>query len=138
MLNKGTALSISLPKGVKDFLPDMAVRMRKIEQDLSNVFQLWGYREVRTPLVEYLDTLLLGEPGLIERMFKFEDRKSGKMLSIRPDITAQIARLTAAHLKDHTKPLRLHYSGTVLHYGEGDSDPRREIYQSGLELIGLA
>ncbi|MBE9503805.1 MAG: ATP phosphoribosyltransferase regulatory subunit [Proteobacteria bacterium] len=127
----------SLPKGIRDYLPDMAVRMRRVEGALSRVFELWGYRKVITPIIEYLDVLALAEPGLLERMFKFEDRVSGKVLALRPDITAQIARLTATHLKLHPKPLRLSYSGTILHYGESSNDSQRVDYQTGLELIGL-
>ena len=127
----------SLPKGVRDYLPDMTVRMRRVEGALSRVFELWGYGKVITPIIEYLDVLALAEPDRLERMFKFEDRVSGKVLALRPDITAQIARLTATHLKSHPKPLRLSYSGTILHYGESSNDSQRVDYQTGLELIGL-
>jgi len=127
----------SLPKGVRDYLPDLAVRMRRVEGALSHVFELWGYRKVITPIIEYLDVLALAEPDLLERMFKFEDRVSGKVLALRPDITAQIARLVATHFKEHPKPLRLSYSGTILHYGESDLASQRVDYQTGLELIGL-
>ncbi|MDH3973949.1 MAG: ATP phosphoribosyltransferase regulatory subunit [Deltaproteobacteria bacterium] len=137
MNKKGINLPIALPRGVKDFLPTVAGRINRIGDELSRVFELWGYRGVMTPTIEYLDVLALAEPELLERMFKFEDRDSGKVIALRPDITSQIARLAATHLKDHAKPLRLHYSGSVLHYGERDKGSSREIYQSGLELIGL-
>ena len=130
-------MPIALPRGVKDFLPTVAGRINRISHELSRVFELWGYRGVITPTIENLDVLALAEPELLERMFKFEDRDSGKVLALRPDITSQIARLAATHLKDRAKPLRLHYSGSVLHYGERDKGSSREIYQSGLELIGL-
>lgn len=130
-------MSISLPRGVKDFLPDMAGRMKALEAKLSGCFELWGYRGVITPSIENLDVIALAEPELLERMFKFEDRDSGKLLALRPDMTAQIARLASSHLKERPMPLRLHYGGTVLHYGTGEKGERREIYQSGLELIGL-
>ncbi len=131
-------MSISLPTGVKDFLPETAGRLNRIGVRIARVFELWGYRGVITPYIEYVDALALAEPGLVDRMFKFEDRVSGKVLALRPDMTAQMARLAATHLKDHLKPLRLSYGGSVLHYGERDPGVQREIYQSGLELIGLA
>ena len=130
-------MSIALPRGVKDFLPDMAGRMKRLEEKLSGCFELWGYRGVITPSIENLDVIALAEPELLERMFKFEDRDSGKLLALRPDMTAQIARLASSHLKDRPMPLRLHYGGPVLHYGRGEKGERREIYQAGLELIGL-
>ncbi|MDT8318173.1 MAG: ATP phosphoribosyltransferase regulatory subunit [bacterium] len=130
-------MSIALPRGVKDFLPDMAGKMNRLEERLSDCFELWGYRGVITPSIENLDVIALAEPELLERMFKFEDRDSGKLLALRPDMTAQIARLASSHLKDRPLPLRLHYGGPVLHYGTGEKGERREIYQNGLELIGL-
>lgn len=130
-------MSIALPRGVKDFLPDMAGKMKSLEAKLSGCFELWGYRGVITPSIENLDVIALAEPELLERMFKFEDRDSGKLLALRPDMTAQIARLASSHLKDRPMPLRLHYGGPVLHYGTGEKGEKREIYQSGLELIGL-
>ncbi len=135
MFDTGTP-SIELPRGVKDLLPETAEKVRWVRNELTRIFELWGYREVVSPIFEYLDTLALAEPELLERMFKFEDRASGRVLALRPDMTAQVARLVATHLRDHPKPLRLHYSGSVLHYGEGDIGSRREIYQSGIELIG--
>lgn len=136
-MNKRVSSSpIELPRGVRDFLPERAARMRRIEDILNSVFDLWGYRRVITPTIEYLDVLALAEPELLERMFKFEDRTSGKVLAIRADMTAQIARLAATHLKDRPKPLRLRYSGSVLHYGDAFSHGGREIYQAGLEHMG--
>lgn len=132
-----SSVSIAIPGGVKDFLPEKAGRMRHIRDELARIFELWGYREVITPVFEYLDVISLAEPELLERMFKFEDRASGKVLALRPDMTAQVARLVASHLKDHPKPLRLHYNGSVLHYGERDMAARREVYQAGLELVGI-
>lgn len=137
MRDSNSPLSIALPKGVKDFLPVSAGKMKVIEEKLVRTFELWGYQGVITPTFEYLDVLGQAEPELVERMFKFEDRISGKVLALRPDITTQVARLAASHLKDHPKPLRLHYSGSVLHCGKRDLAARREIYQTGLEMIGL-
>jgi ATP phosphoribosyltransferase regulatory subunit len=137
MRDSSSPLSIELPKGVKDFLPISAGKMKLVVEQLVHTFELWGYQGVITPSFEYLDVLEQAEPELVERMFKFEDRASGKVLAMRPDFTAQVARLAASHLKDHPKPLRLHYSGSILHYGERDLGGRREIYQAGLEMIGL-
>jgi len=138
MQKSGPSSAIELPIGVKDFLPKRAAIMKSLEDLLYREFRLWGYREIITPVIEYLDVLARGEPDLLEMMFKFEDRVSGRMLALRPDITAQIARLVATRLTEYPKPARLSYSGSVLHYGKGKVDKQREIYQAGLELIGIA
>ena len=91
------------------------------------------------PSLEYLDVLErgLGE-GLRERTFRFDDRQSGKLLAITPDITPQVARIVATRMRDIPLPHRLCYAGRVLRHTEQQAGKDREIFQSGVELIGLA
>lgn len=138
MQNNEPSSAIELPLGVKDFLPKRAARMKSLEELLYREFRLWGYKEIITPTIEYLDVIAKGEPDLLEMMFKFEDRVSGRMLALRPDFTAQIARLVSTHLTEYPTPARLSYSGSVLHYSGSKVDKQREIYQAGLELIGIS
>ncbi len=138
MQNSGPSSAIELPVGVKDFLPKRAARMKSLEDSLYHEFRLWGYKEIITPAIEHLDVLAKGEPDLLETMFKFEDRVSGRMLVLRPDFTAQIARLVSTHLTEYPAPTRLSYSGSVFHYSGGKVNKQREIYQAGLELIGIS
>ena len=56
----------------------------------------WGYREIIPPTFEYLDVLSAGlEPDVIEKCYQFADRTTGRILLLRPDVTAQIARIVA-------------------------------------------
>lgn len=50
-----------IPYGTRDFLPREASRKRAIEAALAGMFVRWGYDEVVTPTIEYLDTLTLGQ-----------------------------------------------------------------------------
>ena len=131
-------LHTQLPKGARIYLPDDAARKRHVEERLLGVFGRWGYREIITPAFEYYDVLSLGtDPGLRENMFKFVERETGRLLALRADITPQIARIVATRLRDEPKPLRLAYVTNVFR----DDEPRmaryRELYQAGVELIGL-
>jgi ATP phosphoribosyltransferase regulatory subunit len=127
-----------LPKGVKLYLPDEAAQKRIVEERLLGVFRRWGYREVVTPTYEYFDVIARGtDHDLQERMFKMVDRESGRLLTLRADITPQIARIVSTRLRDAPKPLRLAYITNVFRYDEPQVGRHREFYQAGVELVGL-
>jgi len=131
-------LQSQLPTGVKIYLPDEAARMRLLQERLMSVFRLWGFREVMTPTYEFFDVLALGtDEALQERMFKFQDRETGRMLALRADVTPQIARIAATRLRDRPKPYRLAYRTNVFRYDEPRVGRQREFYQAGVELLGL-
>ena len=131
------AQQTQLPKGAKLYLPDEAARLRGLQERLMGVFRLWGFREVLTPTFEFFDVLALGtDEALQERMFKFVDRETGRMLALRADVTPQIARIAATRLRDRPKPYRLAYRTNVFRYDEPRVGRQREFYQAGVELLG--
>jgi ATP phosphoribosyltransferase regulatory subunit len=132
------SLHSQLPTGVKIYLSDEAARLRGLQERLLGVFRLWGFREVMTPTYEFFDVLAVGtDPTLQERMFKFMDRETGRMLALRADVTPQIARIAATRLRDQPKPYRLAYRANVFRYDEPRVGRQREFYQAGVELLGL-
>ena len=133
-----TSLDIALPRGVSDFLPEAAAKIAYIEASIRRVFELWGFRRVITPKLEYEDVLSLGMgEGLKGKTYRFDDRQSGRLLAFPPDITPQIARIVATRLTGWPLPHRISYSGRVLRQTEIQAGRSREIFQSGVELIGL-
>ncbi len=127
-----------LPKGVKDFLPLKAAKAEYLQQQLQQVFAAWGFRPVITPQLEFLDVLELGlGEGLRDRSFRFDDRQSGRLLTFPADMTPQIARIAATRMRELPLPLRLCYSGRVLRHTEQQAGKDRDIFQTGVELIGL-
>jgi ATP phosphoribosyltransferase regulatory subunit len=132
------SLHAQLPTGVKIYLPDEAARLRGLQERLMGVFRLWGFREVMTPTYEFFDVLAVGtDEALQERMFRFVDRETGRMLALRADVTPQVARIAATRLRDRPKPYRLAYRTNVFRYDEPRVGRQREFYQAGVELIGL-
>lgn len=127
-----------LPKGVRDFLPLKAAKLEYLQQQLRQTYTAWGFRPVIPPQLEFLDVLErgLGE-GLRERAFRFDDRQSNRLLAFPPDMTAQIARIAATRMSEMLLPLRLCYNGRVLRHTEQQAGKDRDIFQSGVELIGL-
>lgn len=126
-----------VPEGVKDRLPREAYRLRGLSAELAENFRRWGYREVITPIFEFLETVLIGQGSLGRRedYYQLFDRR-GRTLALRPDMTAPIARLAATKLAAEQLPLRLSYWGPVFRHRERKSGALHEIWQAGVELIG--
>jgi ATP phosphoribosyltransferase regulatory subunit len=126
-----------IPQGVATFLPVEAGEKRAVEDVVFSVFREHGYREVIPPTFEYLDILAPGlDAELIEKSYKVVDRATGRILVMRPDVTAQIARMVAMGMVNQPLPLRLCYSVNVFRYEPEHAGRDREIFQIGLELIG--
>ena len=137
-MNFPQSIETSLPKGVSDFLPEKADKIGYIERKIKRVFELWGFRQIIPPSLEFQDVMALGlGEELKERSFRFDDRHSGRLLTIPPDITPQVARIVATRMRGYPLPHRLCYTGKVLRQAELQSGRSREIFQAGVELIGL-
>ncbi|MBI5194040.1 MAG: ATP phosphoribosyltransferase regulatory subunit [Nitrospirae bacterium] len=130
---------IKIPRGTATHLPEVASLRRYTQEALLSTFFDWGYKEVVTPVFEYLDVLSAGlTSGLNEKSYKFIDRETGKIMLLRPDITPQVARMAAGILSNEPKPLRLCYYGNIFRYEEAHAGREQEIFQVGCELAGSA
>jgi ATP phosphoribosyltransferase regulatory subunit len=128
----------AVPKGVTDFLPEQAEMIGFIEERISRTFELWGFRRIIPPMLEFEELLAIGmDDSLRDKSFRFEDRQSHRLIAIPPDITPQVARIEAMRMSGYPHPHRLYYNGRVLRQVESQSGRSRELYQSGVELIGL-
>ena len=126
-----------VPAGMATILPEAARRFRTIESQLIDTLIGRGYDEIILPTFEYLDVLAPGlEPELIEKCYKISDRTSGRILLLRPDATAQIARTVAMGMMGTAMPIRLSYRTTVFRHEPEHAGRDREIFQVGAELIG--
>ena len=126
-----------IPIGIATLLPQTAQRVRKLEDQLLAYLVRWGYQEIILPTFEYLDVLSVGlAPEILDKCYKFSDRTSGRMLVLRPDATAQIARMVAMGLGGDVLPLRFSYRTTVFRDELEHRGRDREVFQVGIELIG--
>ena len=127
-----------IPVGMSTILPDAARRIRRLEETLLAVLAGGGYDEIILPMFEYLDVLAPGlEPELIEKCYQLVDRTTGRLMLLRPDATAQIARTVAMGMMGPRLPLRLCYRTSVFRYEREHVGRDREIFQVGAELIGV-
>lgn len=125
-----------LPAGIEEILPNQARIMERLRRDLLDLYGSWGYELVIPPFVDYLDSLLTGTGHDLDlQTFKFTDRLSGRMLGARADMTPQVARIDAHHLRNDV-PTRLCYLGTVLHTRSDGFAGTRSPMQLGAEIYG--
>ena len=126
------------PRGVRDFLPREAARKRAVESALQTTFHRWGYEEVITPTVEFLESLAQSNgPDMSEKTYRLFDRE-GHTLALRPEVTTPIARIVATRLRREPLPIRLHYVANVFRHEELQAGRQREFWQAGVELVGAA
>ncbi|MBI5887798.1 MAG: ATP phosphoribosyltransferase regulatory subunit [Deltaproteobacteria bacterium] len=134
-----TQPAISLPQGVRDILPEEAKSIVRIEAQILSVFERYGFKMVLTPLLEYVDVLSLGMgENLKDKVLKFIDPSTGKVIAIRPDITPQIARVAATRMRDYPLPLKLCYNESVIRCHESRDGKSSEVRQAGAEYISSA
>lgn len=129
-------LLLEIPYGMRDFLPGEAAQKRATENRLADLFAAWGYEEVVTPVMEYLDTLVMGSGDrLEEHIFKFLGRDN-RTLALRHEMTTPIARLATGRLRDKPLPLKLSYISNIYRYEQIQTGRRCEFYQAGVEFLG--
>ncbi|MGB1698476.1 MAG: ATP phosphoribosyltransferase regulatory subunit [Nannocystaceae bacterium] len=125
-----------LPRGSRDLLPTAAAERRRAQARLLKTFDRWGFSEVVPPLVEYHDVHRRGlsvEQGA--RVVRFIEAGTGELVSLRADVTPQIARMVAQRMRPRGSAVRVSYAADILRIPEEQSD-RAELHQVGVELIG--
>ncbi len=127
-----------LPEKIDEVLPPAARHLEILRRTVLDTFHTWGYEYIIPPLIEYLDSLLVGTgPDLELQTFKSVDLLSGRLLGVRPDITAQAARIDANSLLNDG-PQRLCYAGSVVHANPAGVGQSRNPLLAGAELFGSA
>lgn len=131
-------VSHPLPAGMRDFLPPEARRLSDLSRLLLGSFELFGYELVTLPVFEYEDVLVRGLGALEpEEVLRFVEPETGEVVALRPDMTPQLARVVSTRLAQAAPPIRLSYQGSVLRRRRERARRHRQIFQAGIELIGL-
>ena len=130
-------MEFTRPRGTRDFLFEEMRERKQAESTLRKVFESYGYQEIKTPLFEELKlfTTKSGEE-IVDQLYNFKD-KSDRDLTLRPEITAPVARLYLNELeKTSSKPIKLYYYGSCFRYERPQKGRFRQFWQFGCELIG--
>lgn len=130
------------PRGTNDFLPGEIEDWQYLEAKIRELFALYHYKELRTPIFEHTELFLrsVGETSdIVEKeMYSFED-KGFRHITLRPEGTAGTVR---AYLENKlfSKPLpqKLYYIGPMFRYDQPQAGRYRQFHQFGCEAIGSA
>ena len=125
-----------IPEGMRDVLPPESGQLRAIETALSRRFEAYGYGEVRTPWLEYAETLEVADDDTLEAGYRIHDQQ-GNQLMLRTDMTVPVARLAAARFRDKPLPLRFYYVAPSIRPWAPQRSQDGEFVQAGAELLGL-
>ncbi len=125
-----------LPEGVDELLPPEAWQLEQIRRRVLDVFRTWGFEYVDPPVIEYLDSLLVGTGSDMDlQTVKAIDQRSGRMLGVRADMTSQAARIDA-HSLPGEGVRRLCYAGSVVHANPAAALDTRVPLKAGAEIFG--
>jgi len=133
---------IQLIRGFKDILPGEVELWQKIEQEARALFENFGFREIRIPIMEKTELFKrsIGEDtDIVEKeMYTFADR-GGDMVTLRPEATASIVRAYIQHKLYAPDPVqRLYMIGPMFRRERPQKGRYRQFYQIDAEIFGVA
>lgn len=131
----------SAPRGTVDLVGDQAHTWEYLMRCASEVFSLYGYEPIYTPIFEQTELFVrgIGEATDVvgKEMYTFED-KSGRSLTLRPENTASVVRASISNaLLGEGRSAKLFYAGPMFRYERPMKGRQRQFYQIGTEALGL-
>ncbi|MGB9861676.1 MAG: histidine--tRNA ligase, partial [Candidatus Bipolaricaulaceae bacterium] len=133
-------MKVESVRGMRDILPEEVPLWQKLEEEIRSLFALYGYKEIRPPLVELAELFSrsVGEATDIvhKEMYVFPDKK-GQMLALRPEATASVVRAYIEHgLYAKGDLAKLYYIGPMFRYEKPQKGRQRQFHQYGVEALG--
>jgi len=127
---------------MRDVLPPESERWQWLVSRCREMAHRYGYREIRTPLVEHTEVFLKGVgegTDIVEHeMYTFADR-AGRSLSLRPEGTAGVVRAYVEHgMHTWPQPVKLYYVAEMFRYDRPQAGRYRQHTQFGAEVLGVA
>ena len=127
-------------RGMEDVLPDASPLWERLEDACRRVFRQYGYRNIRTPIVEPTALFVRGigeATDIVEKeMYVFEDR-NGESLALRPEATAGIVRSAIEHNFLYNGPMRVWTAGAMFRYERPQKGRYRQFHQFDVEALGF-
>jgi histidyl-tRNA synthetase len=127
-------------RGMEDVLPEQSPLWLELEDHARRVFEQYGYRNMRTPIVEPTALFVrgLGEvTDIVEKeMYVFEDR-NGESLALRPEATAGIVRSAIEHNFLYNGAMRVWTVGPIFRYERPQKGRYRQFHQFDVEALGF-
>lgn len=127
-------------RGMLDILPEEVERWRFVEEKARSLFALFGYKEIRTPLLEPTELFArsIGEAtDIVEKeMYTFQDAK-GRSVSLRPEATASIIRAFIQHQLYTTRDRKFFLIGPMFRHERPQKGRYRQFHQIDVEAFGI-
>ena len=134
-------MEINPVKGTHDIIADEANLYSMIENTAMGIASSFGYKEIRTPIIEHTPLFLrsVGESSDIvnKEMYTFDD-KGGRSITLRPELTAGIMRSIVSNklYANVDLPIKYRYVGPCFRYERPQAGRYRQFNQFGVEAIG--
>jgi histidyl-tRNA synthetase len=129
-------------RGMNDALPGSGARWEQLEELVRRWLSDYGYRNMRTPILEHtrLFTRGIGEvTDIVEKeMYSFTDSLNGESLTMRPEFTAGMVRAAIEHNLLYDRPQRVYAMGPVFRHERPQRGRYRQFHQIDVEALGLA
>lgn len=148
----------SIPKGTRDYSPEIMVKRNYIFDTIKSVFKLYGYMPLETPAMENLSTLM-GKYGEEGDKLLFKILNSGDFLSgitagelqeknslkltnkisekgLRYDLTVPFARFVVQHQNELSFPFKRYQIQPVWRADRPQKGRYREFYQCDVDVVG--
>ena len=127
-------------KGTRDILPPESKMWSQVEATAREIFELYGFSEIRTPIFESTELFARGvgeDTDIVSKeMYTFEDRDD-QSLTLRPEGTAPVVRATLEHhLHQELQILKLYYLGPMFRRERPQKGRYRQFHQIGAEVLG--
>ena len=127
-------------KGSKDLLPGDTIQWQKVENLIHDFTQKFGYKEIRTPIFEESILFERGigtETDIVNKeMYSWLDQGK-KSLTLRPELTAPVARAYIQHELGKKNPInKLYYLGALFRRERPQKGRQRQFHQFGVEVFG--
>lgn len=134
-------MKLKLVKGTRDLTGESLERFRLIEEEAKRVLALYGYKEIRLPLMENVDLFSHGigeETDIVgKEMFLLRDRRQ-RCLALRPESTAQVVRhVINNNTMRQNRYIKYFYAGPMFRYEQPQKGRHRQFYQIGAEYFGV-
>jgi histidyl-tRNA synthetase len=131
---------INAIRGMNDILPDEAAKWRLVEDATRDIFSLYGFSELRPPVMERTELFLRGigdDTDVVEKqMYTFID-KSGDSVTLRPEATACVLRAVIEHGLLNKDPIvKLYSIGPMFRYERPQKGRYRQFHQINAERLG--
>ena len=134
-MDRKTPRKFATTPGTRDVLPPESTRLLDVQERIRDRFELFGFREVLTPALEYSE--VIEEHGLRDVSYKLFDQDN-QMLLLRPEMTTPIARLISQRLAGSPPPHKLSYVLPAYRRASVGRGQSAELYQAGVEVVGSA